>query len=136
MREVFSRGSRLKFVFVSHEAIIFTPGTPISHVQSLWFSCLTSSARSTRTLNPTSLLFPSHGDDRCDDPGHVATFGRLAEWNSPTGHEPNDLTEMNNTEVTPIFCHRPSVTSTNDSAESIAASFLNRIWTMSRYGTC
>ena len=92
----------------------------MSLAQSLLFFCLTSSAHSTRTTNPTSLLFPSHGDDHCDGPRHGATFGQLAESNFTTGYEPNDLTDMNNTEVTPIFFHCWSVTSTSDSAESIA----------------
>ena len=96
----------------------------LAHAQSLLFLCLTSSAHSIRTPHPTSLLFPSHGDDLCDDPRHGA---RLCE--------PSDLTEMNNTEVTPIFFQRPSVTSTCESAESIAT-LLNRIWTISKYGTC
>ena len=90
----------------------------MSHAQSLLFPCLPSSARSTRTPVPTSLFFLSHGDDHCDDPRHGATFGQLAESNTLTGYEPNDLTEMNNTGGTPIFFHRPSVTSTYDSAES------------------
>ena len=89
----------------------------MSHAQSLMFICMTFSAHSTRTPNPTSLLFPSHGDDHCDDPRHEATFGQLAQSNLTTVYEPNDLTGMNNT---PIFFHRPSVTSTYDSAESIA----------------
>ena len=59
-------------------------------------------------------LFLSH-DDHCDDPHYVATFGPLAEPQIPAGYEPNDLIEVNNTEVTPIFFHRPSVTSTSDS---------------------
>ena len=83
-----------------------------------------------------SLLFPSHGDDHCADPRHGATFDQLAESNFPTCYEPNDLTEMINTEGTPIFFHRPSMTSTYDSAESIATPLLNRIWTMSKCGTC
>ena len=44
----------------------------------------------------------------------------MAEPQLPTGYEPNDLNEMNNTEVTPVFFHRPSMTSTYDSAGSIA----------------
>ena len=93
----------------------------MSHALSLLFPHLTSSAHSTRTRIQTSLLFPSRGDDHCDtDPRHGATFGHLAESNTFTSYEPNDLTEMNNTELTPIFFHRPSVTSTYDSAESIA----------------
>ena len=93
----------------------------MSHAQPLLFPYLISSAHSTRTPTPTSLLFPSHEDDHCDDPRHGATYGQLAESNVPTGYQPNDLTELDNIEVTPIFFHRPSVTSTHDSAESIAA---------------
>ena len=74
---------------------------------------------STCTPTPTSLLSTSHGDDQCDDLRSGATFGRLAESNTLTSYEPNDLVEMNNTEVTPIFFQRPSVTSTHDSAEGI-----------------
>ena len=92
----------------------------MSHGQSLLFLCLTSSAHSICTPNPTSLLFPSHGDDHCDQPRHGATCVQLAESKLPTSHEPYDLAEMNNTEITPIFFHRPSVTSTYDSSESIA----------------
>ena len=94
----------------------------MSHGQSLLFpSCWTSSAHSTRTWNPAPSLFLSHGDDHCDDPQHVATFGPLAEPQLPTWYEPNDLTEMNNTDVTPMFFHRPGMTLTYDSAESIAS---------------
>ena len=94
----------------------------MSHAQSLMFICMTFSAHSTRTPNPTFLLFFSHGDDHCDDPRHEATFGQMTESNLTTVYEPNDFTEMNKTEVTPIFFHRPSVTSTYDSADSIATS--------------
>ena len=99
-----------KFVFVSHKTFIFANGTPCR----MRSRCCSS----TRTPNATS-LFLSHGDDHCDDPRHGATFGQFAESNLPTGYAPNDLTEMNNTEITPIIFHRPSVTSTCDSAESI-----------------
>ena len=54
------------------------------------------------------------------NPRHGGLFGRLSESNTLTGYEPNDLIEMNNTEVTPMFFHRPCVTSTYDSAEGIA----------------
>ena len=65
--------------------------------------------------NPTfySTDFP------CADPSNES-FGPMAETHSPTGYETNDLTEMNNTEFTPIFFHRSCVTSTYDSAESVA----------------
>ena len=52
----------------------------MSHAQSLLFPpCLTSSAHSTRTSNPTPSLSFSHGDDHCDDPQNVAAFGPLAK---------------------------------------------------------
>ena len=56
----------------------------MSHAQSSLFFWLTSPAHATRTPNPTSSLFPSHGDDHCDEPRHGATFGQLAESNLPT----------------------------------------------------
>ena len=54
-------------------------------------------------------------------PRHERLFGRMAEMNTLTGYEPKDLIEVNDTEVSPMFFHRPSMTSTYDSAESIAA---------------
>ena len=49
---------------------------------------------------------------------------------------PKDLTEEDTSIlVEPMFFHRPSMTSTDDSAESIAT-FLNRIWMMSKCGIC
>ena len=60
----------------------------MSHEQSLLFPpCLTSSALSTSTSNPTPSLFLSPGDDHCDDPQYVATCGPLAEPQIPTGYE-------------------------------------------------
>ena len=91
----------------------------MSHAQALLFPYLTSS-HSTRTPPPTSLLFPSHGDDHYDDQRPGAPFGRPCESNTLTGYEANDLNEMNNKEGTPIIFHRPSLTSTYDSAENIA----------------
>ena len=45
----------------------------------------------------------------------------LADLHSLTGYEPTDLGEEDNlVQVIPLFFHRPSVTSTHDSAESIA----------------
>ena len=48
------------------------------------------------------------------------SFGRMAEINTLTGYVPKDLIDVNDTEVSPMFFHRPSMTSTYDSAESIA----------------
>ena len=45
----------------------------------------------------------------------------MAETTSPTGYEPKDLTEESNSKLVKLmFFHRPSMTSTYDSAESIA----------------
>ena len=45
----------------------------------------------------------------------------MAETHSPTGYEPKDLTEEDNSfSVKSMFFDRPSMTSTCDSAESIA----------------
>ena len=68
----------------------------------------TSSAPSLSLRDPTSAT--THNEGR---------FGRLVKSQPLTGHEPNDLSESNDTEVTPIFFHRPSVPLTY-SAESIA----------------
>ena len=65
------------------------------------------------------------------------SFGPLAETHSPTGYELKDLTEEDNSIlVKPMFFHRPSKTSTFDSAESIATRLLDRIGMMSKYGIC
>ena len=49
------------------------------------------------------------------------SFGHLAETHSPAGNEPKVLTEEDNSIlVKPMFFHRLSMTSTHDSAESIA----------------
>ena len=74
--------------------------------------------------NPSKFLFRfslgCYIMDQRSGPRHGRLFGRLAEPSTLTGHEPDDLIEMNNTEVTPIFFHRPSMTSIYDSAASIA----------------
>ena len=43
--------------------------------------------------------------------------------NTLTDYEPKDLIEVNDTEVSPMFFHRPSKTSTCVSAESIATPY-------------
>ena len=89
----------------------------MSHAQSLLFPHLTFSAHSATspTSIPLLLLFPSHGDDH-----------------TLTSYEPNDLSEMNNTEVAPTFFHRQCVTSTYDSVENIATPLQNQMWTVSK----
>ena len=57
-----------------------------------------------------------------DDPTNVSS-GSLADIHSLAGYEPKDLAEKYNLAlVRPLFFHRPSMTSTCDSAESIATS--------------
>ena len=89
----------------------------MTHAQSLLFPCLTSPAHSTHSV-PQTLL--SLRDAQPDTPRHERLFGRPADQNSLTGYEPKDLIEVNDTEVTPTLFHRPSMTSTYDSAQSIA----------------
>ena len=56
----------------------------------------------------------------CDDPV-IVSFGSLADLHWPTGYELKDLAEEDNlVQVKPSFFQRPSMTSTYDSAESIA----------------
>ena len=50
-------------------------------------------------------------------PQQERLFGPLAESNTPTGYEPNDLVELDNMEK---FLNRSVMTSACDSAESIA----------------
>ena len=57
-----------------------------------------------------SLLLPSHGDIQCD-PRPGAQLGRQAEQSPLTGYEPNDLTEVNNSEVAPALFQRSSACS-------------------------
>ena len=91
----------------------------MSHAQSLLFLCLTSSAHSTRTPKPTSLMFPSHGDDHCDDPRHGATFGQLVQSNTLTKTllRRVHVATLVQEEDTPL--HSPQG---EDSDESVAAS--------------
>ena len=90
-----------------------------SHLSTTSLSTCTSVQSSTRPSIRPSLMSTSHGDLSCADPSNVS-FGHLAEIHSPTGHEPKDLSEEDNSIlVKPMLFHRPSMTSTHDSAESI-----------------
>ena len=63
---------------------------------------------------------PLHTETYCADPS-TESFGHLAETHSSSGYEPKDLTEEDTSIlVKQTFFHRPSMTSTYDSAESIA----------------
>ena len=77
----------------------------------------------TRTLSypserPTSTLFSSEMNP-CHDP-QQASIGCMADALPPTVYEPKDLAEDDDLRVKPLFFHRPSITSTYHSAESIA----------------
>ena len=101
---------------MSHTPSLLFP----SHLSTASLSTCTPVRPSTRPSTRPSLLSASHGDLPCADPSNVS-FGSLAETHSPTGYEPKDLTqEDTSTLVKPMFFHRPSMTSTCDSAESIA----------------
>ena len=90
-----------------------------SHLSTTSLSTCTSVQSSTRPSTRPSLMSTSHGDLSCADPSNVS-FGHLAEIHSPTGYEPKDLSEEDNSIlVKPMLFHRPSMTSTHDSAESI-----------------
>ena len=54
----------------------------------------------------------------CHDP-HRVSIGFLADVPPTTGHQPKDLAENDDVCVKPLFFHRPSTTSTYDSAESM-----------------
>ena len=92
-----------------------------------------SSRLATRPLLTSS----SHGDFPCAEQSNVS-FEPTAETTSSASYEPNAkyLIKVTNIKVKLKFFHRPSMTSTYDSAESIATPLLNRIWTMIRYGIC
>ena len=71
------------------------------------------------TRPSTGFVQISYSDEiyHCDDPINVS-FGSLADLHSVTGHEPKDLAEEDKfVQVKPLFFHRPSMTSTYDSAE-------------------
>ena len=101
---------------MSHAPSLLFP----SHLSTTSLSTCTPVRPSTRPSTRPSLMSTSHGDLSCADPSNVS-FGPLAETHSPTGYEPKDLTEEDTSIlVKPMFFHRPSMTSTCDSAESIA----------------
>ena len=86
------------------------------------FSLLTCTPSRPSTRPSTGLLQISSADEiyHCDDPTN-ASFGSLADLHSPASQKPKDLAEEDNpVQVQPLLFHRPSMTSTYDSAESIA----------------
>ena len=125
-RDFFSRGLRLESS--SQESLSLTNQSFLTSstacrtrfILEHYLSTCTPIRPSSRPSTRLSLTSTSHGDLSCADPSNVS-FGPLAETHSPTGYEPNDLTEEDNSVlVKPLFFHRPSMTSTCDSAESIA----------------
>ena len=100
---------------MSHAPLLFP-----SHLSTTSLSTRTPVRPSTRPSTRPSLMSTSHGDLSGADPSNVS-FGPLAETHPPTGYEPKDLTEEDNSGLVKLmFFHRPRVTSTYDSAESIA----------------
>ena len=70
------------------------------------------------STRPPLTLF-SHGDYTCADLSN-ASSGPVPESTSLTGFEPNNLMEDNTMEIKPILFHKPNMTSTYDTSESIA----------------
>ena len=65
------------------------------------------------------LTTSSHADYTCADPSN-SSFGPLPETTSPTGYELNNRVEDNSMVIKLMFFHKPSMTSTYDTSESIA----------------
>ena len=117
---------------MSHAPSLLFP----SHLSTTSLSTCTAIRPSTRPSTRLSLMSTSYGDLSCADPSNVS-FGLLAETYSLAGCKPKDLTEEDNyVSVKPMFFHNPSMTSTYDSADSIATLLLNRIYMMSKCGIC
>ena len=74
-----------------------------------------------------SVLLTSHRDHQCeDDQRQGAEFGRLTEQSTFTGYEPNNLIEVGNTEIMPLFFQRrTSRASTYHSGEDTVATFID-----------
>ena len=101
---------------MSHAPLLLCP----SHLSTASLSACAPVRSSTRPSTRPLLMSSSHGDSPCADPSNVS-FGSVAETHSPTGYEPKDLTEEDNSKVVEqMYFHRESMTSTCDSAESIA----------------
>ena len=81
-------------------------------------STCTPVRQSTRPSTRSPLTLSSHGDYTCVDPSN-SSFGPVQDSTSATGHEPN-LVEDSSMEIKPMFFHKPSMTSTCDTSESIA----------------
>ena len=100
---------------MSHAPSLLFP----SHLSTTSLSTCGPTRPSTRPSTRPLMLSSSHVDFPCADPSNVS-FGPTAETRSPISYEPNSRIVDNSTEVKPMFFHRPSMTSTYDSAESIA----------------
>ena len=73
------------------------------------------------SARPTSIspIVHSSETEPCHDPQQVS-IGFLADPTTFAAYEPKDPAENEDLRVKPLFFHRPSITSTYDSAESIA----------------
>ena len=100
-------------IHASRKTVVLTSSNSKSHAASLLFSS---------HLSTTSRALQSDFLSDRQGPSNVS-FGPLAETHSPTSYEPKDLNEEDTSIlVKSMFFHRPSMTSTYDSAESIATS--------------
>ena len=90
-----------------------------------------------RSARPTSTSPIVHSSEI--NPNHnpqQVSIGHMADVPTATSFEPKDLSENDDLCVKPLFFHRPSLTSTYDSAERIATPLVNRIWMMSKFVLC
>ena len=131
-RDFFSRGSRLESS--SQQESLCLAEQSFSHLAQhvaralvvVSFTLehyLTFHTHSSPTFYPTvcPTFVAVHFTRRFTLRGSIECVFRPIEPHSPTGYEPEDLTREDTSKlVKPMFFHRPSMTSTCDSAESIA----------------
>ena len=115
-------GSRLKmklcaFSKTSHTSRNMSYITP--ELTSTFSPCTHTPSYPSARPTSTPSTFHSIEINPCPDP-QQASIGYTADVRTSTGCEPKDLAENDDLCVKPLFFHRPSMTSTYDSAESIA----------------
>ena len=99
-------------------SLLFTSQQSTTPLSTL--STCTPVRPTTRPSSRPPLTSSSHADYTCADPSNSA-FGPLLETTSPAGNEPNNPIEDNSMEIKPLFFHKPSMTSTCDTSETMAS---------------
>ena len=85
---------------------------------STFSPCIRTPSYPSARPTSTSPIVHSSEMDPCHDP--QVSIGSMADVPPTTGYEPKDLAENDDLCVNPLFFHRPSITSTYDSPESIS----------------